>query len=241
MSLLSMLESSGTLKRPTIGRDSQQGVTQNPFVAISPSVPCSVQPANKDVVMLYAQRNTQVTTSIFFAQDIQAQVNDRFESINRGGQPSGTYLVRGYEQEVDRMVVWRMDAQKMPPPTKPSAVTFDVAAPSSIGIGEEFAFIVTAVDAVGNTVTDYAGVVQFFCFGDLLADLPASATLTSGTGSFLATLNTLGLQTIIAQDTVSFSIYGTSNAILVSETVSGNFAGSEFDFSGSELQFAGAE
>ncbi len=236
-----MLESTGVLKRPTIGRDSQQGVTQSPFVTVCPSVPCTVQPASQNVVMLYAQRNTEVSTSVFFDQDIQAQVNDRFDAVNPAGQTT-KLLVKGFSQEVDRMICWRMDCSKIPAATKPTAVAFVVVAPDEVFQGIHFNFTVTAVDLNGNTVTDYAGTVQFFCFGDPLATLPSPHVLTSGTGTFSATLETLGIQNILAQDTTQFTLYGNSNDIDVQEFVNtGNFIGNEFQFIGSENNFIGAE
>ncbi len=208
-----MCESTGVLKRPTIGRDVQQGVTQNPFVTVCPSVPCTVQPASQRVVELYAQRNTGVTTSVFFAQDIQAQVNDRFEALNPAGQQT-VILVKGFSQEVDRMVCWRMDGEKIPASTKPAAVALRIDAPDSVAQGESFDFTVTAIDLNGNTVTGYTGTVQFFSFTDALADLPSPGTLTNGVGEFSATLNTLGDQSILAQDTVFKSLYGSADIIV---------------------------
>jgi len=46
--------------------------------------------------------------------------------------------------------------------------------------------------------------------------LAANGTLTNGTGTFAATLKTVGSQTIVATDTVNATITGTSNAITVS-------------------------
>ncbi len=207
---VSMMESTAILKRPTIGRDSQQGVTQDPFVMICPSAPCSVQPASTDVMMLYQQRNTKVNTVVFFAQDIQAQVNDRLTTTNPGGGTKDI-LVRGYAQQVDRMVVWRLDGWEDPPPARPTAVTFAVDAPSIVAIGTPFNFTVTALDAVGNIVTEYSGAAQFFSFTDPLAILPSPGALTNGVGTFSATMNTFGVQNILAQDTANYSIYGSAD------------------------------
>src|SRR5205807_2961708 len=51
-----------------------------------------------------------------------------------------------------------------------------------------------------------------------------NTTLTNGTGTFSATLNTQGNQTITATDTVSAAITGTSNAILVGAGAATHFA-----------------
>ncbi len=236
---ISMMESTGILKRAQIGRDAQQGVTQT-FVPISPSVPCSVQPASDTVALLYQQRNTQVNTVVYLAENIQAQVNDKFTVTSLLQKKTKDLLVRGFPQQVDRDVIWRMVAWEEPPPAKPTTVTFVVSAPDQVQTGTQFTFTVTAVDAMGNTVTGYAGTVQFFCFGDPLATLPIPATLFNGTGTFPATLVTLGTQTILAQDTSAFSIYGTSNEIDVTTDPATNFAGSAINFGGSQNQFAGA-
>src|SRR5260370_29709675 len=53
---------------------------------------------------------------------------------------------------------------------------------------------------------------------------PAKSTLTKGTGTFAATLKTLGSQTISATDTVTAAITGTSNAITVSAGTATHFA-----------------
>jgi hypothetical protein len=94
------------------------------------------------------------------------------------------------------------------------ATHFAVSAPASATAGTPFTFTVTALDANNNTVTGYAGTVHFTS-SDGSASLPANATLTNGVGTFTATLNTAGSQTIQATDTVNGSITGTSGAIAV--------------------------
>jgi len=80
--------------------------------------------------------------------------------------------------------------------------------------GTPFNLTVTALDASNNTATTYSGTVHFTS-SDPMAVLPANSTLTNGTGTFSATLNTVGLKTITATDTVTASITGTSRAINV--------------------------
>jgi len=94
------------------------------------------------------------------------------------------------------------------------ATHFSVSAPASATAVSAFAFTVTALDQFNNTATSYAGTVHFTST-DVGAVLPANSTLTNGTGTFSATLNTGGNQTITATDTVTSSITGTSNTILV--------------------------
>ena len=94
------------------------------------------------------------------------------------------------------------------------ATHFAVTGPSNATTGISFNFGVTALDASNNTVMTYSGTVHFTST-DAQASLPANSTLTNGTGSFLATLKTLGSQTITATDTTTASITGTSNLLTV--------------------------
>jgi hypothetical protein len=95
-----------------------------------------------------------------------------------------------------------------------AATHFLVSAPSSATLNVAFSFTVTAQDQFNNTATGYGGTVHFTS-SDGSATLPADSTLTNGTGTFSATLNTAGNQTITATDTLNGSITGTSNTIVV--------------------------
>lgn len=110
MSLASMLMSSGTLKRPTISRDANQGVKQDPFRQIALNVSCDVQPASTSIVMLYAQRNVEVSTTIFFADNIPAEVNDIFV-VTDDALKDHTFLVRGFRKQIFNraQAPWAMD------------------------------------------------------------------------------------------------------------------------------------
>ncbi|MBL8206062.1 MAG: CSLREA domain-containing protein [Blastocatellia bacterium] len=96
-----------------------------------------------------------------------------------------------------------------------AATTLMVMAPANATLGSSFNFTVTAKDTFGNTTTGYSGTVHFTST-DGAAALPANSTLTSGTGTLSATLNTINNQTITATDTVTSAITGTSNNIFVS-------------------------
>jgi hypothetical protein len=106
-----------------------------------------------------------------------------------------------------------------PTPTPTPSVTplptthFAVSAPEYVAQGFSFYFWVTAKDQFNNTVTGYLGTVHFTSTG--LAYLPPNCPLANGMGMFMATLNTLGYQTITATDTSDPSITGTSNPISV--------------------------
>jgi len=95
-----------------------------------------------------------------------------------------------------------------------AAVTFTITAPSPVAAGTAFNFTVTAKDTSGNTATAYSGTLHFSST-DSSATLPANTTLSSGVGTFAATLRTTGNQTITAIDTVTPSITGTSSTISV--------------------------
>jgi hypothetical protein len=98
----------------------------------------------------------------------------------------------------------------------PGAAThFVVSAPSTATAGTAVSITVTAFDANNNIATGYSGTVHFTST-DGSATLPANAGLSSGQGSFQATLKTAGNQTITATDTVTISITGTTSSITVS-------------------------
>lgn len=103
------------------------------------------------------------------------------------------------------------------------ATHLSVSAPSSSGAGSSFAFSVTALDQFGHPATAYGGTVHFTS-SDGAATLPADSTLTDGTGTFNATLRTVGSRAITGTDTVSASITGTSNAIAVNAGAATHFA-----------------
>ncbi|MGE5324624.1 MAG: hypothetical protein ACM3SW_17290, partial [Actinomycetota bacterium] len=109
-----------------------------------------------------------------------------------------------------------------------AATHFSVTAPASVNAGTSLQVIVTALDAANNTVTSYAGTVHFTS-SDTAAVLPPNSTLTNGTGTFSATLNTAGTQTISATDTVTASITGSASVnvtvpdLTISKTHTGNF------------------
>ncbi len=90
--------------------------------------------------------------------------------------------------------------------------------PSPTVAGVSHTFTVTAKDAFGNIVTGYAGTVHFTS-SDGAATLPANSTLTNGTGTFSAILQTAGTQSITATDTVTSSITGSQTGIVVGASI----------------------
>src|SRR6266704_2862562 len=102
------------------------------------------------------------------------------------------------------------------------ATHFSVSAPSSATAGAAFSFTVAALDASNNPATGYSGTVHFSS-SDGQGVLPADSTLSSGTGTFSATLKTAGSRTITATDTVSSSITVTSGPITASPAAATHF------------------
>jgi hypothetical protein len=89
-----------------------------------------------------------------------------------------------------------------------------VSAPASTTAGTAITVTVTAQDPFNNTATSYSGMVHFSS-SDGQASLPGNSTLSSGTGTFSATLKTAGSQTITATDTVNSTVTGKTGTITV--------------------------
>ena len=102
-----------------------------------------------------------------------------------------------------------------PASTAPQASHFLVSAPATGPLGSAISFTVAALDSNNNLVTGYPGTVHFTS-SDSAAALPADTALTNGSGTFQATLNTAGNQTITATDKANGSIAGVSGSIAVS-------------------------
>jgi hypothetical protein len=100
------------------------------------------------------------------------------------------------------------------PPPPVVETHFFVTPASTATAGTPFSFTVTAQGPSGQTATTYSGTVHFTST-DGHALLPTDSKLINGVGTFSATLNTAGSQTITASDTVTASFTGTSNSIIV--------------------------
>jgi hypothetical protein len=90
--------------------------------------------------------------------------------------------------------------------------------PLSVVHNTAASFTVTAVDAYGNTITNYLGTVQFSNSGGaaLLPDPYTFTTLDKGKHTFKATLQTIGSnQSLTATDENDTSITGTETGITV--------------------------
>lgn len=89
-----------------------------------------------------------------------------------------------------------------------------VTAPASADSGVPTTVTVVAFDANNDEATGYTGTVAITS-SDPDAELPANATLTSGSGTFSVDFNSGGSETVTATDTVTSSITGASGAIAV--------------------------
>ena len=96
----------------------------------------------------------------------------------------------------------------------PAATHFSVTAPTTAAAGTFFTVTVVALDAPNKTVPGYSGTAHFTS-SDPQAVLAADSTLINGTGSFSASLATVGSQTIATTDIVTATIKGSSNSIAV--------------------------
>jgi hypothetical protein len=102
------------------------------------------------------------------------------------------------------------------PVSATAATQFSVTAATAASLtGATFKFTVTAQDAFKNTATSYAGTLNFTS-SDSKAVLPANnSSLTNGTKDFSAVLQTVGSESITATDTITASITGSLNSIVV--------------------------
>src|SRR5439155_2929134 len=79
---------------------------------------------------------------------------------------------------------------------------------STATAGSSVSFAVTAQDPYGNTDPSYAGTIHFTTSDPSPGSMPPDARLTNGQGSFNATLDTAGSQSITATDTSTATITG---------------------------------
>jgi hypothetical protein len=94
--------------------------------------------------------------------------------------------------------------------------------PTSTTAGVAQTFTVTALNAEGTVDTGYSGTVHFTST-DPRAVLPANTTLTNGTGTLVATLETAGVQLITATDTTTVAMTGYEAFITVTPAAASQF------------------
>src|SRR2546427_674949 len=119
-----------------------------------------------------------------------------------------------------------------------TAGSLDVAVPATARAGQAFSVAVTARNSDGTIATGYTGTVHFTSSDTATGVvLPPDSTLTSGQGTFSATLVKAGTQTITAADsanalstTVSVAISAASATKLVLASSASPAAGTSFGF-----------
>ncbi len=146
------------------------------------------------------------------------------------GGPTPIYLMASNDPLGNLSVVTRLDGVKGQIALSPAPINgnvpgvdglvtiaaphFNVVVPASTTAGTPLALTVTAENANGTTNTAYNGTVAFSST-DPSAKLPLNSTLVNGVGTFTATLNTVGSQTITAADTVNSALSNASGPIEV--------------------------
>lgn len=114
-----MCESSATLYRPKIGRDSAQGVTQDPFQVVNKTdvnpLPCNVSESGNNPTLTYMQRLGIIDAVLEFPVDPQCQANDYFIVTDRVGPKY--YLVQGEVQTTGRGRIWQVGVKRVDQPT----------------------------------------------------------------------------------------------------------------------------
>lgn len=110
MSLASMMTMSAVIKRPQIGRDADEGVTQA-YTTVASNLPCAVMESGASPMALYAQRNAGVPATIYFLQDPGTQINDIAVVTDCLAGTSKTYIVKGWCFPTSRGKVWQVSAE----------------------------------------------------------------------------------------------------------------------------------
>jgi hypothetical protein len=183
------------------------------------SVTVTARDVNNSVVPGYTD------TAHFASGDGQALLPADTTLVNGTGTFSATLKTAGSQAiTVSDVQTASIVPATLAIPVSPAATSrFAISAPTSATAGTALQFTVASQDAFGNSTPAYTGTVHFSS-GDLAASLPAESTLTSGAGTFAATLRTAGARTIAATDTVSSAVTGTSNTITVAPAAAARLA-----------------
>ncbi len=187
------------------------------FSVIAPGTATTGVAFSFTVTALDASNNTVTTysgTVHFTSSDAQAVLPGNSTLTNGAGSFSATLKTLGHQTitATDTVTASITGTSSAISVGSNAATHFSFTSPASAKKGTSFNFTVNALDAANNVSTGYPGTVRFTST-DTMAVLPANSTLTNGAGTFSATLNTVGKQTITATDTAS--ITGTSNSIMV--------------------------
>jgi len=154
-------------------------------------------------------------TVSFYSSDSQASLPANSMLTNGTGSFSTTMKIAGNQivGATDTVTPSMTGSSSGITVSAATASHFSVTSAAYVNSGTAFSFDVTALDAWNNLAAGYSGVVHFTS-SDALALLPADAAVANGSDTVSLTMNTVGVQTITATDTVT-SIAGTSSSINV--------------------------
>jgi titin len=222
---LQFVPGSDLLAAATYGRGAFEIVVPGPAVSFAVTGPTSITagaPFTFYVEALDAlgnQARPYAGTVHFTSTDLQAVLpaNYPFTAADAGVHTfSATLKTAGIRSITATDTVTASITGSASIKVNPGAIKgFTIGYPSSTTAGIAHTLVVTAVDAYGNKVPNYVGTVAFTS-SDPQAVLPPNYTFTAadkGTHTFTngATLKTVGIQTIVATDTVTASITGTKS------------------------------
>lgn len=162
-------------------------------------------------------------TASFTSSDGQAALPANYTFTSAIGGDIGVHTFTAALKTVGTQSITAADTANASITGNESGITVNPAAastliisgsPSVVIAGDPTSFTVTALDPFGNIATGYDGTLSFSST-DPKAVLPGDSSLTDGTGTFTATLESAGLRFISAADTVNAGVSGTGSAISV--------------------------
>lgn len=121
----------------------------------------------------------------------------------------------------------------------PPGPSLSVTGPSGLIAGTQGTFTISAVNPDGSADTDYSGTVQISS-SDPKAILPGYVAISGGVGSFPATLETAGVESIAATDVSNSRMTGSDGGIAVTPAAASQMIFSQLPPSGTAGQTLGA-
>lgn len=120
MSVTDMLDHVATLQRQAISQGGSGGQLPNVYTddANAVNVGVNIQPANGGTVFRYAQRRMVVTHTLYFDDDWQARVGNRW--VTDGGK---VYKVKGWYNSLEHDDAWVCDCELIDVPGRTTEAT----------------------------------------------------------------------------------------------------------------------
>jgi autotransporter-associated beta strand protein len=183
---------------------------------LSLNLPPGVHPALNQVFTLINNTSTNAISGTFSSIVGATNVSGNQITLNNAYVLTLSYTGGANHNSVTLQVT------RVPGPIDHFSV---VASPTSIVAGNAVNLVVTAFDAGGYNDVTYSGTVHFTS-SDSQATVAGDSTLSNGSGTFSSatTLRTAGNQTITAQDSVTTTATGTSNAVTVTPSQAVRFS-----------------